>query len=380
MGILMKDIRLSKQKIIDNYLGNLINSILIFKKRFSIRTLNIKPKKIIIYKLDAIGDSILCLPMIKSLKEKTKVKIIIACSKSNFDIFQGQEFVDKIVIFDNSGLNLKNLISNIRNLQAEKADISIDAGQTSNISAIMSSLTSKYTIGFAKIEKSLRDRMYDSLVKINFKKHMILSYNELVKNLDIAFKENLELTKLAYEKKDAEKIKNLINEGKFVGIHPFHSISSKEWPYERFAKIIEFLIKKDYKIVLTNDKNESGFINKLFEKIDKKYHKKIIDLSGKLNLKELIALMPQLKLFIANDGGPMHISAAMGTPTIGLFGYENPRRYYPIGSKNISLYNVENHDLCDEKFLIEWPKCRNPEHIKQISTEEVKKTISSILK
>ena len=112
----------------------------------------------------------------------------------------------------------------------------------------------------------------------------------------------------------------------------------------------------------------------------KKYNKKKIDLSGKLNIKELMALMPNLELFIANDGGPMHIAAAMKVPTIGLFGYENPRRYYPLGKNNISLYNVENHDLCDKKFLVEWPKCRNPEHIKKISVKNVEEAINKLVK
>ena len=271
----MKDIRLSKQKIIDYHFGNLINSFLIFKKNFSKRSFNKRFKKIIIYKLDAIGDSILCLPMIKSLKEKTGAKIIIACSKSNFDVFQGQEFIDKIVVFDNSKFNLKNLVRNIKKLKSEGADIAIDAGQTSNISAIMAFLTSKYTIGFAKIEKSLRDKIYDSLVKINFEKHMILSYSELVKIFDISSKDNLGLIKLTYKEKDLDKVKEFIgNNKKLVGIHPFHSISSKEWPYKRFAKIIEFLAKKGYTLILTNDKNESGLINKLLGEINKKYNKR----------------------------------------------------------------------------------------------------------
>jgi len=374
----MKDIKLKKQKKIDHYFGNILNSVIILKKKFNRKKINKKPKKIIIYKLDAIGDSILCLPMIKHLKEKTKAKIIVVCSNVNFQIFQGQKFIDKIYILDTSKLDLKDLINKIKELKSKKAEISIDAGQTANISAIMSHLTSDYSIGFKK-RNDTRNKVYDSLINVDFNKHMFFNYMDLLKPLNIKYSKKENLLKLDYSRKDLEKINKFLDKKKkIIGIHPFSYIKAKEWPLERFVEIINFLCEKNYKIVLVGGEKEANDALKLINKIDKQNKKNVTNLIGKLKIKELIALMTKIKLFIANDGGPMHVAAAMNVPVIGLFGYETPKRYAPLTKKSIALYNVKNHNSCDKSFLVEWPKCRNPKHIKNITVKEVKTSIKKL--
>jgi heptosyltransferase III len=57
-----------------------------------------------------------------------------------------------------------------------------------------------------------------------------------------------------------------------------------------------------------------------------------LDLSGRLSLRELAALTAQARLFVGVDSAPMHIAAAMGTPTVALFG--------PSGDKEWGPWNV----------------------------------------
>jgi ADP-heptose:LPS heptosyltransferase len=56
------------------------------------------------------------------------------------------------------------------------------------------------------------------------------------------------------------------------------------------------------------------------------------NLCGKTNLRQLVALLEGASLVIANDSGPMHIAAAVGTPTIAIFGPTDPARVGPLGS------------------------------------------------
>jgi heptosyltransferase-3 len=56
-----------------------------------------------------------------------------------------------------------------------------------------------------------------------------------------------------------------------------------------------------------------------------------LDLSGQLSLKELAALTARARLFVGVDSAPMHIAAAMGTPTIGIFGPSGDREWGPWG-------------------------------------------------
>ena len=58
-----------------------------------------------------------------------------------------------------------------------------------------------------------------------------------------------------------------------------------------------------------------------------------IDLSGQLTLTEAAACLARCALFVGNDSGLMHIAAAAGTPTLGLFGPTAAEEYAPAGRR-----------------------------------------------
>jgi ADP-heptose:LPS heptosyltransferase len=58
-----------------------------------------------------------------------------------------------------------------------------------------------------------------------------------------------------------------------------------------------------------------------------------IDLVGRLSLPEVAACLRRCRLFIGNDSGLMHIAAAAGTPTLGLFGRSRADEYAPAGPR-----------------------------------------------
>jgi len=56
-----------------------------------------------------------------------------------------------------------------------------------------------------------------------------------------------------------------------------------------------------------------------------------IDLCGQLSLPEAAACLTRARLFVGNDSGLMHLAAAAGVPTVGIFGPTDPAVYAPIG-------------------------------------------------
>jgi heptosyltransferase-3 len=58
-----------------------------------------------------------------------------------------------------------------------------------------------------------------------------------------------------------------------------------------------------------------------------------IDLAGRLSLAEAAACLGRLRLFIGNDSGLMHLAAAAGAPTLGLFGPSPADEYAPSGRR-----------------------------------------------
>jgi heptosyltransferase-2 len=153
------------------------------------------------------------------------------------------------------------------------------------------------------------------------------------------------------------------------------------WPSERYAELCNGIIKKrKAKIVFIGDENEIKLINSIHQKIENKNN--TINLAGKITLNQLFYLISRCSLFIGNDAGPMHIAAAQGIETLGLFGPNLPIRFGPYGKGNIGLYKGYNCEFspCINVHLGQVPDCLYPKKsddyqkcMKNISVDDVLK-------
>ena len=62
-----------------------------------------------------------------------------------------------------------------------------------------------------------------------------------------------------------------------------------------------------------------------------------IDLTGRLSLSQAAACLTRTSLFVGNDSGLMHLAAAAGSPTLGLFGPSRATEYAPAGRRTLAL-------------------------------------------
>jgi lipopolysaccharide export system permease protein len=76
-----------------------------------------------------------------------------------------------------------------------------------------------------------------------------------------------------------------------------------------------------------------------------------VDLAGKLDLPACAALLERTTLFVGNDSGLMHIAAASGAPTLGLFGPSNERVYGPYGARARALRGRAYEDIMAEGYM-----------------------------
>ena len=130
--------------------------------------------------------------------------------------------------------------------------------------------------------------------------------------------------------------RKLIPDGlQVIGIGPGTSHLFKRWPAENFAELCEKLIAPDglypnAKIAVLGSKIERITAKPIFEKISQN---RLIDLVNDTDLLKAAAILERCSLYIGNDNGQMHMAAAMGTQTIGLFGPTSPTLYRPWDEK-----------------------------------------------
>jgi heptosyltransferase III len=122
-----------------------------------------------------------------------------------------------------------------------------------------------------------------------------------------------------------------LEDGGFVQAHPGSRWMFKCWPAERSAALYGRIIAAGHRLVVTGapDPRERGLVASILAGIDAPARQRIIDLTGALSLPELAALTARARAFVGVDTAPMHIAAAMGTPTLALFGPSGEHEWGP---------------------------------------------------
>lgn len=113
---------------------------------------------------------------------------------------------------------------------------------------------------------------------------------------------------------------------------------AKTWPADRMGDFLELAIgQAGVRIVLLGDEGARGFTHKLRERFkdiwgeDPHGGAAITDLTGKTDLLTAAGILKSSRAFIGNDSGLMHLAAALGRPTVGVFGSSNPDWTSPLG-------------------------------------------------
>jgi heptosyltransferase-2 len=270
---------------------------------------------------------------------------VIVTNRSKF-VFDQVDFVDNII-------DMKYFPKLLF-----KYDYAIDTEPYLNISTIISFWVSKRSIGFSNLFRGI---LYSEKIRYNDSKHNVLNFAKLISKLGIDFKP-CELVPLKYSLEDQKTIDEKLapyKNKKIIGIHTGAAETStwRMYKHNRFEKLINKILQenKETIVVLIGSNSEIQTINNFIRRITSQ---RLINMAG-TTLGELAYLMTKFTVFVDNDTGPMHLSAAMKTKTIGLFGPNLPVRFGPFGNDNIAIYKAQNMKCspCVHPHLGKFRKC-----------------------
>ena len=175
------------------------------------------------------------------------------------------------------------------------------------------------------------------------------------------------LTKNNEQKGD---LNNIIDSNKFnLILHPGSKGSAREWGIDRFAELIKHLPADEFKIFLTGTEKEG----ELFRSLLSEPFPLVIDLSGKLSLNELIYFIGQCDGLVAASTGPLHIAAALGINSVGLYPPirpMHPGRWAPVGQNTRVFVSDKKCSACKKTLSC---SC-----MRDISAEEVASYIMNL--
>jgi ADP-heptose:LPS heptosyltransferase len=121
--------------------------------------------------------------------------------------------------------------------------------------------------------------------------------------------------------------------GPILAIAPAANWVGKAWPLERFSRVAMRLLGtegplKGGRLMVLGGRDDAKLAHQLKDVVPRN---RFIDLAGKVDLVTSYACLKRARLFIGNDSGTMHLAAAAGAPTLGLFGPSDERLYAPWG-------------------------------------------------
>ncbi|MCL2484944.1 MAG: glycosyltransferase family 9 protein [Endomicrobia bacterium] len=280
--------------------------------------------KILIIKPSSFGDIVQALPSANALK------LAYPDSEITWVVFKGWEDIislcpeiDKTIIWDKKK-GISGFFEVLKNVRKTEYDVIFDLQ-----GLLRSALLAKLAKGKNKIGVSGMKELSNLLIKEVYPENAKI--NATVRNLKtINF-----FTKQDFpvDIKLKTESSSLIN-GNYIALVPFARGKGKDWNIENYIKLIDLINTKyqDFKIAVLGSKSDYGRIKS----------GKIIDLCGKTDIKQLASVLKGAKVSVGADTGPMHLSSALKTPSVFIFGKSDINETSPYIGKFSLLINKDN--------------------------------------
>ena len=142
---------------------------------------------------------------------------------------------------------------------------------------------------------------------------------------------------------------------KYAVLVPGTTWHSKNWPVEFFAQTAR-LLGKDFRIILCGGKAEL----QMGLDIQTKAGIALINAINKTSLLDMAALIEKAAVLVAGDTGPLYIAAALGVPTVSIFGPTNPTVFAPPGARSAVLFSKRTCSFCHKTACAkDFAECMN---------------------
>ncbi|MBS1651769.1 MAG: glycosyltransferase family 9 protein [Bacteroidetes bacterium] len=268
-------------------------------------------KKFLIIQTAFIGDAILASSLIEKLHAISPVsEISILVRKGNEGIYHLHPFLKEILIWDKSKNKIKNLLSLLYKVRKQKYDVVINCHRYASSGIIAGFSNAKHIAGYKQNPFSFLFNV-TAHHSLNNNLHEIERYNLLIEDFTntVIFKPKL------YTEAIERGLSNYIQQSPYVCMAPASVWFTKQLPEKKWIELIN-LIPEQVTIFVLGGNTDVELCERIIKSAK---HKKINNLSGKLNLLQSAALMKNAKMNYVNDSAPLHLCSATNASVTAFF-------------------------------------------------------------
>ncbi len=294
----------------------------------------IMKQKVLFINFGGLGDEILFLPAIISVKKEFQdSEITLALEKRSRGITNLTNVIDNTLFADIKGK--KKYIELIRllfKIWTKRFDIVISSGSNKFIAVFLflTFIKKRYGYNTGKLSQILLTKAVD----LNKNQYAANMYHDLVRPITNI---STELPVLDIEKKETEPNTVLIHPG--VSLLSIKKHMIKTIPAQTWAEVVDKLSLAGKKVILAGGPDDKETIDIITAKVPSE---KFINMYGKTkNLRELAELISSKEIFICSDSAPLHIAAALGVKTYVIFGSTDDKKLIPQNRNIVPIKSRE---------------------------------------
>ena len=287
-------------------------------------------KKILFINFGGLGDEILFLPTIISIKKEfPNAEITLALEPRSKGIVSLTNIIDKTLYADIKGKDKYfELFKLLIKIWTQKFDMVISSGSNKFISIFLFLTFIKKRYGYNS--GKLSEILLTKAVSLNKKQYAAKMYHDLVRTIT---NYNTDLPEIDIERREIEANTVLIHPG--VSLLSVRKNMIKTIPAERWAEVVNKLADAGKKIILAGGPDDKETIETIQKLVPQE---KYTNMFGKTkNLKELAELISGAEKFLCSDSAPLHVAVALGVKTYVIFGSTDEKKLIPDNGKVIPI-------------------------------------------
>lgn len=334
------------------------------------------PRRVLLLRLERIGDLLMSLDAIDDVRQALpSARIDLVVGSWNLDLarrirgLHGVEALDAgWLARDRTGLGLAAMLRHTREWRRRRYDLAVNFEPDIRSNLLLAASRAARTAGFSSAGGG---PLLDVALRHDPRAHTADNGRRLVSAL-LEVPPRAQPARLELKPAEREGAARRLDARRrpAIGIHASGGRQVKQWDVERFGELaFRLATAHGATIVLTGGPADRAMVDAVARRVPPE---QAIDVAGALDLPTLAAVLERLDLFVTGDTGPMHLAAAVGTPTVAIFGPSDPARYAPRDP----MHEVVRVDLpCSPCNRIRLPpeRCRGiiPDCLTSIDVEMV---------
>jgi heptosyltransferase-2 len=314
---------------------------------------------VLVVRLDEIGDVVLSSPFLRELRRGLPTaEIDLVVKRDNVDLVANCPYVDRVfgiavskhTYFGRLFRQWSAVAAATGPLRGRRYDLALvprwDSDYFYNAAAVAYLAGARWRMGQRERMAAHRqsDSLYTTLVDNPSVQH------EVERNLDLLRALGINPTSSRLEcwitEREEARVSALLGQNgiaansSILAIAPSASHARKRWPKDNFAKLLEWAeTELAANILLVGGPADTA----LAESISRNARRPVLNLAGRTSLIESAAVLKRARLFVGNDSGPLHLAAACGVPTVGIWCHpitgsphhsQSPTRFGPWANSN----------------------------------------------